>query len=136
MNNSHAIVSPQATHDIKPAEFIRPCANEFAPTTRGQWLSEWLLPVALNFVPEANERAIVDAALVADHDSDVICFQEIWLHAFVIKITRQKNLQHSYSIFVSFDLRINAFQKTFQFFFEACLCNGSMPFYLEICCPG
>jgi endonuclease/exonuclease/phosphatase family metal-dependent hydrolase len=35
--------------------------------------------LALNFVPYTNERLVVNEALLADYDSDVICLQEVWL---------------------------------------------------------
>jgi len=39
--------------------------------------------LALNFVPYTNERLPVNAALLADYDSDVLCLQEVWLEEYV-----------------------------------------------------
>ena len=43
--------------------------------------------LALNFVPFTNERLVVNEALLADYDSDVLCLQEVWLDEQVEAIT-------------------------------------------------
>ena len=43
--------------------------------------------LALNFVPFTNERLVVNEALLADYDSDVICLQEVWLEDQVEAVT-------------------------------------------------
>ncbi len=44
--------------------------------------------LALNFVPYTNERLVVNEALLADYDSDVICLQEVWLDEQVEAVTQ------------------------------------------------
>ena len=46
-------------------------------------VASYNLGLALNFVPYTNERLPVNAALLADYDSDVLCLQEIWLEDYV-----------------------------------------------------
>lgn len=43
--------------------------------------------LALNFVPFTNERLVVNTELLSSYDSDVICFQEVWLDDQVEAIT-------------------------------------------------
>lgn len=44
--------------------------------------------LALNFVPFTNERLVANTELLSDYDSDVICFQEVWLDEQVQAITQ------------------------------------------------
>jgi endonuclease/exonuclease/phosphatase family metal-dependent hydrolase len=50
-------------------------------------VTSYNLGLALNFVPFTNERLVVNEALLADYDSDVLCLQEVWLDEQVEAIT-------------------------------------------------
>jgi endonuclease/exonuclease/phosphatase family metal-dependent hydrolase len=50
-------------------------------------LTSYNVGLALNFVPYTRERLPVNEAILADHDSDVICLQEVWLDEQVEAIT-------------------------------------------------
>jgi 5'-nucleotidase len=47
--------------------------------------------LALNFVPYTLERLVANEALLPDYDSDVICFQEVWLPDSVESIVQALN---------------------------------------------
>lgn len=48
-------------------------------TTAAIKVTSYNVGLAKNFVPYTDERLVVNEELVADYDSDVICFQEVWL---------------------------------------------------------
>jgi len=55
--------------------------------------------LALNFVPYTQERLAANETLVADYDSDVICFQEVWLeeHVDAIEQALGEDYPHIYT---------------------------------------
>ena len=50
-----------------------------SPTAESLKVTSYNMGLALNFVSYTDERLVVNEALLADYDSDVICFQEVWL---------------------------------------------------------
>lgn len=77
------------------------CAdNDKDFTTASLKVTSYNMGLALNFVPYTNERLVVNEELVADYDSDVICFQEVWLQdqVDVIKQALAGSYQHIYTV--------------------------------------
>lgn len=50
-----------------------------APKIQSLSMTSYNVGLALNFVPYTNERLAVNADLLSGYDSDVMCFQEVWL---------------------------------------------------------
>ncbi len=63
-------------------------------------VTSYNMGLALNFVPYTNERLVANEALLADYDSDVICFQEVWLEDQVEAVTAaiEDNYPHIYTV--------------------------------------
>jgi|TARA_R110002073_G_scaffold73972_5_gene180733 5'-nucleotidase len=49
-------------------------------------VSSYNMGLAQNFVPFTQERLVANEALLADYESDVICFQEVWLEDSVTAV--------------------------------------------------
>ena len=86
--------------------------------------------LALNFVPYTRERLLANETLLANHDSDVICLQEVWLDEQVAAITAA--LKDSYPEIYTVPAQ--------QVFSEAAACtdNEIDPFAqcVTTACPG
>ena len=50
-----------------------------APEIQSLTVTSYNAGLALNFVPYSNERLAANADLLAAYDTDVMCFQEVWL---------------------------------------------------------
>ncbi len=59
-------------------------------------ITSYNMGLALNFVPYTAERLVANEALVATHESDVICFQEVWLPEQVEAITNAVSANYPY----------------------------------------
>ena len=51
--------------------------------TQSLTVTTYNMGLALNFVPYTAERLAVNAELMAESDSDVMCLQEVWLEEYV-----------------------------------------------------
>ena len=86
--------------------------------------------LALNFVPYSNERLVANAELLANYDSDVMCFQEVWLDYQVEAISEavRDRLPHIYTV------------PPEQVFADDAACSAEEIAGLEACtraqCPG
>ncbi len=71
-----------------------------SPSAESLSVTSYNMGLALNFVIYTNERLVANEALVADHDSDVICFQEVWLDDQVdaIKQALGDNYPHIFTV--------------------------------------
>lgn len=63
-------------------------------------VTSYNMGLALNFVPYTPERLPANEALLQDYDSDVICFQEVWLDDQVDAISAavSNNFPYQYSV--------------------------------------
>lgn len=68
--------------------------------TRSLTVTSYNMGFALNFVPYTAERLAVNAELMAESDSDVMCLQEVWLEDYVDVIERalEENYPYIYSV--------------------------------------
>jgi hypothetical protein len=70
------------------------------PDAKSLTVTTYNAGLAPNFVRYTNERLPANEVLLADYDSDVICFQEVWLDEQVerIKEAVSAELPHTYSV--------------------------------------
>ena len=68
--------------------------------TQSLTVTTYNMGLALNFVPYTAERLAVNAELMAESDSDVMCLQEVWLEEYVDTIERalEENYPYIYSV--------------------------------------
>ena len=63
--------------------FLAGCSDSSHNDVESLKISSYNMGLALNFVPYTQERVAANVTLLAEHDSDVICFQEVWLEEHV-----------------------------------------------------
>ncbi len=71
-----------------------------ADRTDSVTVTSYNMGLALNFVLYTNERLVVNEELLTDYDSDVICFQEVWLEDQVEAVTTaiEAEYPHIYTV--------------------------------------
>ena len=74
--------------------------NDNNNKTQSLTVTTYNMGFALNFVPYTAERLAVNAELMAESDSDVMCLQEVWLEEYVDTIERalEENYPYIYSV--------------------------------------
>jgi endonuclease/exonuclease/phosphatase family metal-dependent hydrolase len=101
-----------------------------APPVKNLTMTTYNMGLALNFVPYTNERLVANESLLGDYDSDVICFQEVWLENQVDAVVQsvEDRLPHIYTV------------PPEQVFTEEAACTSEEISGLEDCtrdlCPG
>lgn len=68
--------------------------------TESLTVTSYNMGLALNFVAFTQERLEANETLLADHDSDVICLQEVWLDDYVDGLAQalKPNFPHIYTV--------------------------------------
>ena len=114
------------------ALFLSACAdnnNNNSNKNDSLTVTSYNMGLALNFVPYTPERLPVNEQLVIEYESDVICFQEVWLDDQVETITNAVSENHPFIYSVAPE----------QIFSESAACTNAEVADLENCantfCP-